>query len=101
VVQWSEFLATDPVIRVRSRRYQISWVGLERGLLSPVSTTEELLERKSSGTGPESRQYRRRDSPRWPRDTLYQQKFSLTSWTSGGRSVDIVRSRTEAKEFSF
>jgi hypothetical protein len=29
-------------------------VGLERGPLSPVSTIEELLERKSSGSGLEN-----------------------------------------------
>jgi hypothetical protein len=36
-----------------SRRYQIFWevLGLERGPLSLVSTTEELLERKNSGSG--------------------------------------------------
>jgi hypothetical protein len=36
-----------------SRRYQMFWevVGLERGPLSLVSITEELLERKSSGSG--------------------------------------------------
>jgi hypothetical protein len=36
-----------------SRRYQIFWevVGLELGLLSLVSTTEELLGRKSRGSG--------------------------------------------------
>jgi hypothetical protein len=36
-----------------SRRYQIFWevVGLERGPLSLVSKTEELLGRKSSGSG--------------------------------------------------
>jgi hypothetical protein len=52
VIQWSEFLATDPK-RFYSRRYQIFWevVGLDRGPLSLVSTTEELLERKSSGSG--------------------------------------------------
>jgi hypothetical protein len=36
-------------------------VGLERGPLSLVSTAEELLGRKSSGSGPESREYGRRD----------------------------------------
>jgi hypothetical protein len=36
-------------------------VGLERGLLSLVSTTEELLGRKSSGSGLENREYGRRD----------------------------------------
>jgi hypothetical protein len=39
--------------------YQIFWqvVGLERGQLSIVSTTEELLERRSSGSGLEIRKY--------------------------------------------
>jgi hypothetical protein len=35
----------------------------------------------------------------WPRDTFYQQKLALTSPTSGGRSVGIVRSRTQSTEF--
>jgi hypothetical protein len=52
-----------------SRRYLISWeVGLERGPLSLVSTIEELLERKSSGSGLESREYGRRNPSRWLRD---------------------------------
>jgi hypothetical protein len=37
---------------------------------------------------------------RWPRDTLCPQNFALTSPTSGGRSVGIVRSWTKATEFS-
>jgi hypothetical protein len=37
-------------------------VGLERGPLSLVSTIEELLGRKSSGSGLESREYGRRGS---------------------------------------
>jgi hypothetical protein len=36
-------------------------MGLERGPLSLVGTTEELLERKSSGSGLESREYGRSD----------------------------------------
>jgi hypothetical protein len=42
-----------------SRLYQNFWevVGLERGPLSLVSTTVELLGRKSSGSGVESREY--------------------------------------------
>jgi hypothetical protein len=39
-------------------------VGLELGPLSLVSTTEELLGRKSSGSGPEIREYGRRDPSR-------------------------------------
>ena len=40
-----------------SRRYQIFWVvvGLERGPLSLERSIEELLELKSSGSGPENR----------------------------------------------
>jgi hypothetical protein len=85
-----------------SRRYQIFWevVSLERGPLNPVSTIEELLERKSSGSGLESREYGRRDPSRWPRGTLYSQTLALTSPTSGGHSVRIVRSRTQTMEFS-
>jgi hypothetical protein len=36
---------------------------------------------------------------RWPRNTLYPQKLALTSPTSGGRSVDIVRLRFKATGF--
>jgi hypothetical protein len=39
-------------------------VSLERGSLSLVSTTEELLERKSSGSGLENREYGSRDPSR-------------------------------------
>jgi hypothetical protein len=39
-------------------------VGLERGPLSLVSTTEELLDRKSGGSCLESREYGRRESIR-------------------------------------
>jgi hypothetical protein len=48
-------------------------VGLERSPLSFVSTTEELLERKSSGSGLENGEYGRKDPSRWPRGTLYPQ----------------------------
>jgi hypothetical protein len=55
-----------------SWRYQIfgQVVGQERGALSLVSTTEEILERKSRGSGLEIRNYGRRGSaaltPRQP-----------------------------------
>jgi hypothetical protein len=43
-----------------SRRYQIfQEVGLERGPLNLVSTIEEILERNSSGSGLELREYGR------------------------------------------
>jgi hypothetical protein len=75
-------------------------MGLERGSLSLVSTIEELLERKSSGSGLETVEYGRRYPLRWQRSTLYPKKFALISPTSGGSSVGIVRSRTQATEFS-
>jgi hypothetical protein len=55
-----------------SRHYK-KGVGLEWGPLSLVSTTEELLGSNSSDSCLEIREYRRRDSLRWPRGTLYQQ----------------------------
>jgi hypothetical protein len=74
-------------------------VGLERGPLSLVSTTEELLERKSSGSCLENREYGRRDPSCRPLGTFYPQKLAITSPSSGGRSVGIVRSRTQSIEF--
>jgi hypothetical protein len=66
-----------------SRRCQIFWaaVGLARGPLSLVRTIEDLLGINSSGS------YDRGVSLRWPRGTLYPQKWALTSPTSGGRSI--------------
>jgi hypothetical protein len=84
-----------------SRCYQIFWevVCLERGPLSFVNTTGELLKINSSGSGLESREYGHGDHWRWPRDTLYPQKLELTSLTSGDRSVGTVCSQTKATEF--
>jgi hypothetical protein len=56
---------------------------------------------KSSGSCLENRECGRRDPSRWPRGTLYPQKLAISSPTSGGRSVGIVRSRTQTMEFSF
>jgi hypothetical protein len=66
-------------------------VGLERGLLNLVSTTEELLERKSIGFGLENGGMHRADHA----SPLYPQKLALTSPTSGDRSVSIVRLQTQ------
>jgi hypothetical protein len=49
-------------------------------------------------TSLENREYGCRHSSRWPGGTLYPQKLALNSPTSGGRSVGIVRPRTEATE---
>jgi hypothetical protein len=74
-------------------------VGLERGPLTLVGTTEELLGRKCSGSSLENLDYGRRDPSRSPRGTLYPQKLALNWAKRGGRSVGIVRSRTHATEF--
>jgi hypothetical protein len=73
----------------QSQGYQIFWeiAGLERGPLRFVNTTEELLRRKSSGSGLEIREYGRRDPSRWPSGTLYPQKLTLP------RSSSIVLTR--------
>jgi hypothetical protein len=85
-----------------SRHYQIFWEGvcLERGPLSLVSTIEELFGRNNRGFGVESPEYGRRNPLRWPRDNLHPQKLALTSPTSCGCSVGIVRLRTVVTEFS-
>jgi hypothetical protein len=48
--------------------------------------------------GLDNRDYGRSDPPRWPSDTPLSAKLALTSPTSGGRSVGMVRSRTKATE---
>jgi hypothetical protein len=81
--QWLESASETSWLQIQrsefdSRRYQIfgQVVVLERGPLSLVSTTEEPLQRKSSGSGLKNRHYGRRNPPRWPRDTLCLQKLA-------------------------
>jgi hypothetical protein len=69
--------------------HSASWVQLRSYLI------------ESSGSCLENREYGHRDPSRWPRGTVYPQKLAITSPTSGGRSVGIVRSRTQTMEFSF
>jgi hypothetical protein len=73
-------------------------MGLERGPLSLVSTTEELLDRKVAAPvkKTENTAVGIRDA-----DHVYPQKLAITSPTSGGRSVGMVRSRTQTMEFFF
>jgi hypothetical protein len=70
-------------------------VGLDRGPLSLVRIIEELLEWKSSGSGQENLingwGIRCADHA----TPSIRKKLALTSPTSGGRSVDIVRLRTK------
>jgi hypothetical protein len=78
-----------------SLRYQIFWevLGLERGPLSLVSTTEELLERKSSGSGLENG-----DQPRWLRDTPIPQNVG-TNFVHKRRSLGLLVSWPLAAPF--
>jgi hypothetical protein len=62
-----------------------------------MNTIEELLERKRSGSGLENQDYGRKGSSALTmRHSSIRKKLALTSPTSGGRSVGIVRSRIEA-----
>jgi hypothetical protein len=76
-----------------SQQYQIFWeiVGLERGPLSLVSTTEELLGRKVSCSGLENWECSRRDPSRWPHGTLYPQKVD-TNFADKRRSLGLYSS---------
>jgi hypothetical protein len=65
--------------------------------VSLVSTIEKPLERKRSGSGLEIGNYGRKGSAALT--PLYPQKLVLTSPKNGGRSVSIVRSRTQVTEF--
>jgi hypothetical protein len=73
-------------------------VGLERGPLSRVSTIEELLERKSSGSGLENLDYGRRGSVALTTRHLLSAKLAITSPTGGCRSIGTARFRTQATE---
>jgi hypothetical protein len=64
-------------------------VGLGRGTLSFMVIVE--LFQGNSGFGLKTEINDLEDSLRRPRDTLYPLKLTLTSPTSGGRSVGIVR----------
>jgi hypothetical protein len=75
-------------------------VGLERGPLSLVSTTEELLDRKVAAPVQKTEntdigiRHADHGAP------SIRKKLTITSPTRGGRSVGIVRSRSQTIEFS-
>jgi hypothetical protein len=64
-----------------------------------VRIIEELLERKVAAAVYKTEINGRGGSLRWPPDTLYPLNLALTSPTSGGRSVGVVRWRTKVPEF--
>jgi hypothetical protein len=74
--------------------------GSETGSTRPREYNWGATWYKTSGSCLENREYGRKDPSRWPHGTLYPQKLAITSPTSGGRSVGIVRSRTQTMEFS-
>jgi hypothetical protein len=101
VVSVPGYRSRDPGSIPGATRFFWEVVDLKQGPFSLVSTTEELLERWISGSDLKSREYDRRDSSRCQSSSLYQQKLALTPPTRGDSSVGIVRSRTQATEFSF
>jgi hypothetical protein len=76
-------------------------VGLERGPLSLVSTTEELLDRKVTAPVYKTENTAGGISHVDHVAPSIRKKLATTSPTSGGRSVGIVRSRTQTMEFVF
>jgi hypothetical protein len=73
--QWSEFLVTDPEVRVRFPE------------LPDFQRSLKILGRKSSGSGQENRNYGLRDPPRRPCNTLLFSKvrtnFNDKRWSLG------------------
>jgi hypothetical protein len=77
-----------------SQYYQIfgEAVGLERGPLSHVYKTEELIEKKSSGSCLENRDYDLEDLPRWLRNTVNVDTNFTDKWRSLGRHSSLADS---------
>jgi hypothetical protein len=84
-----------------SRHYQKKVMGPERGPLSLVSTTEELLDRKVAAPVSKTENTAVGICHADHVAPSVSKTLAMTSPTSGGRSVGIVRSRTQTMEFLF
>jgi hypothetical protein len=102
VVKWPEFLATDLEVpgsipgALRFSEKQRVWNGVHSASLGQLSS---YLKGKVAAPVEKLKINDHGNPLRRPRDTLYPQRLALTSLTSGGRSVGIIRSRTKATEF--
>jgi hypothetical protein len=70
--------------------------GSGTGPLNLVSTIEEVLGRKSSGSGLENRKYARRDPSRWPRGSLCPQIWYLSMPATEKIMLDSLRQKETA-----
>jgi hypothetical protein len=104
---WQPLCSSGQSSWLQIQRPRVRFPGLPDFLRSSGSGTGSTQPReynwraawkKISGSGLKNRDYGRMEPSRWPRDNLYQQKLALTSPKSGGRSVGIVRSWTQATE---
>jgi hypothetical protein len=95
------FLSVKYVFMSITLAVYFSSCSFSRGPLSLVSTIEELLERKNSDSGLEKkkREYGVEICRADHATALYPQKLILTSPTSSGCSVSIVRSRTKLRSY--
>jgi hypothetical protein len=102
LIQWSEFLATHAGFDSRSDHIFWEVVGMERGPLSFVRITEELLDWKSSGSGSRKSRLTAVEIRRADHATasIHKSWHLLRRHAALGRSEGIVRLRTKATEFS-